>query len=212
MADLTQEFELGLPYRLEFDLENQAGFARGHAAETGPSLGARFAFAAWNKIPLNPTVEASYQFGTGRRLTDRFEPAGERGKSDGYEVRLLLGREIISQLRWSANAFFEHDTTSPRDRQMGLTQDVAYLVLPDRLETGVEMRYTNATRHGDGRATANEFVIGPGVSWTPRASIFLSVATLFGCTGDSPKVAILASVAVEFGSGEGRATPTPGDR
>ncbi|MGZ5006124.1 MAG: hypothetical protein ACXV8H_11425, partial [Chthoniobacterales bacterium] len=87
-------------------------------------------------------------------------------------------------------------------REIGFTQDLAYLAIADKLELGAEMRYTNATRRKE--EAANEFVIGPSVNWKPNLHTVLSLAPLFGCTADSPHVAVLASVSLEFGGGESK--------
>ena len=200
--DLTQEIEIGLPYRFELDFENHVGVAGSRVAESEASVGARYALAAWGKIPLNPTISAMYQFGTGDRLAERFDRSGDRTQADGYELRLLLGQEFIPRLQWAANVFFQHELGSGHDRQVGFTQDIAYLAIADKLELGAEMRYTNATRNRENRGSANEFVIGPSVNWKPNLHTVVSLAPLFGCTSDSPRLAVLASISLEFGGGE----------
>lgn len=210
--DLTQEIEVGLPGRFELDLENHLGFGGGRVSESEVSAGARYAFASWEKIPLNPALSASYQFGIGARVADRFERARGRDQPDGYEVRLLLGQEFVPRLQWAANIFFEHELGSFTDRQLGFTQDIAYLAIADRLELGTEMRYTNATRRRENRASANEFIVGPSVNWKPNLHTVVSLAPLFGCTADSPRVSVLASISLEFGGGESKTIPAAGRR
>ncbi|MEP6822211.1 MAG: hypothetical protein ABI946_07675 [Chthoniobacterales bacterium] len=208
VGDLTQEIEVGLPARFELDFENHLGIGRNRIAESEASVGARYAFAAWGRIPLNPALSATYQFGTGDRLFDRFEAGGgHTAQPDGYEVRLLLGQEFVPRLQWAANVFFEHELGSAHERQVGFTQDIAYLVIADKLELGTEMRYTHATRGRDHRAAANEFVIGPSVNWKPNLHTVVSLAPLLGCTSDSPSVSLLASVSLEFGGGESKTVP-----
>ncbi len=210
--DLTQEIEVGLPYRFELDFENHLGLARHRSGEMEASAGARYAFASWEKIPLNPAFSAAYRFGTGDEIADRFDPRRDRAQSDGYELRLLLGQEFVPRLQWAANIFFEHDLGSAGERAVGFTQDIAYLAITDRLEIGAEMRYTNATRKHDRRAAANEFVIGPSVNWKPNLHTVLSLAPLLGCTADSPRIAILAAVSLEFGGGESKTAVTKQSR
>lgn len=206
LHDLTQEIEVGLPSRFELDFENHLGIAGGRIGETEASAAARYALAAWGKIPLNPAISATYQFGTGDHLADRFDQA-DRRQSDGYELRLLLGQEFVPRLQWAANVFFQHELGSGHDRQIGFTQDIAYLAIADKLEVGAEMRYTNASRRTEHRAPANEFVIGPSINWKPNLHTVVSVAPLFGCTPASPDAAILASISLEFGGGESKTVP-----
>jgi hypothetical protein len=210
--DLVQEIELGLPNRFEIGLENHLGLGSGDAAETAASVGARYAFAAWGKIPLNPAVAAEYRFGAGNDLANRFERQPERNAPNGYEFRLLLGQEFIPRVQWAANLFLEHEIGRARNRQIGFTQDIAYLAVADKFEIGAEMRYTNATRRAERRASANEFVIGPSANWKPNLHTVVSIAPLFGCTADSPRAAVLCSVSLEFGGGESKTVPSTRDR
>jgi hypothetical protein len=206
-ADLTQEIELGLPHRFEIGVENRLGLAGSRASESGLNIGARYAFAAWSQWPLNPAISAEYQFGAGQDLANRFDRKTNRAQPDAYELRLLLGQEFVPRVQWAANLFFQHDLGAARDRELGFTQDIAYLAIADKLEFGVEMRYTNATRRRE--RSANEFVLGPSVSWKPNLHTVLSLAPLLGCTADSPRVAALFSVSLEFGGGESK-TAAPG--
>lgn len=202
--DLTQEIELGLPSRFELDLENQVGVAGSRFGETKASVGLRYALTNWGKLPLNPALSATYHAGIGERITDRFTRASADDEENSYELRVLLGQEFVPRLQWAANLFFEHELGSGRERQIGFTQDIAYLAIADKLEIGTEMRYTNATRRRERRDAANEFVIGPSVSWKPNLHTVVSVAPLIGCTPGSPRLAILTSISLEFGGGESK--------
>lgn len=209
--DLKQEIEFGLPSRFELDLENHLGLAGGDVAETQVDLGVRYAFATWSKIPLNPTISAQYLFGTGHDVANRFASTGNarepRKRADAFEIRLLLGQEFVPRLQWAANVFFQDELGGPLNRGLGFTQDIAWLAIADKLELGAEMRYTHATRRADRIGPANEFVIGPSMNWKPNLHTVLSVAPLFGCTSDSPDVAVLASISFEFGGGESKTVP-----
>src|SRR5438874_4036881 len=66
----TQEVELGLPHRFGVAIENTVEAFRGTTQERTFSIEARYAFADWNKIPLNPTIFVEYKFGIGRVLHD----------------------------------------------------------------------------------------------------------------------------------------------
>ncbi len=202
--DLAQEIELGLPNRFEIGFENHIGLAGGDASEMGAALGARYAFASWGKIPLNPAISGEYGFGTGKDIANRFDQVVDRTSPDAYELRLLLGQEFVPRLQWAANLFFQHELGGNRNREVGFTQDIAYLAVADKFEIGAEMRYTNATRRVEKRGSANEFVIGPSANWKPNLHTVISVAPLFGCTVDSPRVAVLCSVSLEFGGGESK--------
>jgi hypothetical protein len=209
---LVQEIELGLPSRFEIGFENHIGLGGGDTSEMGAALGARYAFASWGKIPLNPAISSEYRFGTGKDVANRFDRVLDRNSPDAYELRLLLGQEFVPRLQWAANFFFQRQLGGARNREVGFTQDIAYLAVADKFEIGAEMRYTNATRRTETQGSANEFVIGPSANWKPNLHTVISVAPLFGCTADSPRVAVLCSVSLEFGGGESKTIRTTRDR
>src|SRR5437764_6310023 len=62
---LTQEIELGLPCRFGVAVENSVENFRGRTQERTFSIEGRYAFADWNKIPLNPTIFVVYKFSIG---------------------------------------------------------------------------------------------------------------------------------------------------
>ncbi len=210
--DLVQEIELGLPNRFEIGFENHIGLGGGDTSEMGAALGARYAFDSWARIPLNPAISGEYRFGTGKDVANRFDRVPDRNSPDAYELRLLLGQEFVPRLQWAANLFFQHQLGGARNREVGFTQDIAYLAVADKFEIGAEMRYTNATRRAEKQGLANEFVIGPSANWKPNLHTVISVAPLFGCTADSPRVAVLCLVSLEFGGGESKTIRTTRDR
>ena len=71
---LTQEVEIGLPYRFGVAFENSIEAFRGHTQERTFSIEGRYALADWNKIPLNPTIFVEYKFGIGDILHDEGPP------------------------------------------------------------------------------------------------------------------------------------------
>ena len=86
----TQEVEMGLPYRFGVAAEVEAEEFDGEGQAKSISLETRYAFADWNKIPLNPTIFGEYKFGIGHVLKE--EGGGEEGEDmgddDGGEFRL----------------------------------------------------------------------------------------------------------------------------
>lgn len=198
--DLMQEIEVGLPHRFEIGFENHLGISDDEAAETMANLEARYAFASWGTIPLNPAIAGEYKFG----INDT--PGGASHQPDAYEVRLLVGQEFVPRLQWAANIFFQQDLGAPHNREAGLTQDITYLAIADKLELGAEMRYTYDSDKFPGRGSQNEFVIGPSVSWKSNKYTVLDLAPLFGVTPDSPRIAASFTVSFEFGGAESKPT------
>src|SRR5438477_7959564 len=71
---ITQEFEIGFPYRVNVAMETELQAFAGVTQATTVSVEARWALADWNKIPLNPTIFAEYKFGVGDLLHDERVP------------------------------------------------------------------------------------------------------------------------------------------
>src|SRR4051812_34312627 len=66
----TQEVEVGLPHRFGVAAELSVDHFGGDTQVRTFSIEGRYAFADWNKIPLNPTIFVEYKFGIGRVLHD----------------------------------------------------------------------------------------------------------------------------------------------
>lgn len=100
----TQELEMGLPYRFGVAVENNVEAFHGDVQESTFSVEARYAFANWNKIPLNPTFFAEYKFGIGH-LNEGGDP-GALGEMPGGEMDKMakLGRRNSRQYKRPATA------------------------------------------------------------------------------------------------------------
>jgi hypothetical protein len=135
--DFTIETEFGLPYRINVAMETDIEH---YGSEDGTqlrsfSLEARYAFADWNKIPLNPTIFAEYKFGGGRILHDegaptpshKFGPGGfdtSQETPDAYEMRLLLSEDFFDKVEWAMNTFFEQEIEGDRGREWGIANSI----------------------------------------------------------------------------------------
>ena len=138
---LTEECEIGLPYRINVAMENDIERFDGDTQETSFSLEARYAFADWDKIPLNPTFFTECKFGIGDVLHDegaptpakKFGPGGfDKSQSlpTSFEMRLLLSEDFFDRVEWAMNAFFEQETGGDRGREWGIANS---LEVPIRL-------------------------------------------------------------------------------
>jgi hypothetical protein len=206
----TQEIEMGLPYRFNVAAESKwERFNGGGGAET-VSLEARYAFADWNKIPLNPTIFAEYKFGVGTIRHEEVPPppgGGEEEESgppkvpDAYEVRLLLAQDFFERVEWAMNWFFEKENTGDRGREWGFSQAAMTPVLlrDERLKVGIEMEYRNITTKDTRGDPVNSFTIGPTLAWKPTEHTRLDISPLFGCTHDSPIADVFAAFSWLFG-------------
>lgn len=131
----TQEVEVGLPCRINLAIENDVQRYDGDLQDGTFSLEARYAFADWNKIPLNPTLFAEYKIGVGNILHDegaptpaqKFGPGGfdkSEDIPDAYELRLLLSQDFFERIEWALNTFFEQETAGDRGREWGIAQSI----------------------------------------------------------------------------------------
>jgi hypothetical protein len=196
----TQEIEMGLPYRFGVAVETEFERFNGGGGPASTSVEARYAFADWNKIPLNPTVFAEYKFGTGpiRHEEGPPPPPGEEEEGgppqrpDAYELRLLLAQEFGGRFEWAMNGFFEKENTGDRGREWGFAQSmVTPILLPrEQLKVGIEMEYKNFTVKDTRGDPQHSFVIGPTASFRVSKNTRFDFSTLFGCTDDSPRVQV----------------------
>lgn len=211
----TQEIEVGLPYRFGLAIENSVEHFRGRTQDRTFSIEGRYAFADWNKIPLNPTIFVEYKFGLGNILHDEGPPEPlPRGEAeeflaeheplpDAFEVRLLLSQEFFGKLEWALNAFFEQEIGGDRGREYGFAQSAMIpIILPqERLKVGVEMQLTTFTDKGIRDDPSYRFVVGPTIAWKPTRNTRLDVSPLIGATHDAPRISVFAVFSVLFGPG-----------
>jgi len=208
----TQEIELGLPHRFGLAVENTIEAFRGTTQERTFSIEARYAFADWNKIPLNPTIFAEWKFGVEHILHDEGPPEpmpkGEAEEflnqrnplPDAYEVRLLLSQDFYEKVEWAFNAFFEQEVTGDRGREYGFAQTIVVPLLPnERLKAGVEMQLTAFTDKGIRGDPSYRFILGPTISWKPTSNTRFDVSPLFGVTADAPRASVFAVFSMLFG-------------
>jgi hypothetical protein len=215
----TQEIELGLPYRFGIAVENSVENFRGHTQERTFSIEGRYAFADWNKIPLNPTIFVEYKFGIGDILHDEGPPeplpkgeaeeflAEHEPLPDAYELRLLLAQDFGEHVEWAANIFFEQEIGGDRGREFGFAQSfmIPILLPHERLKVGAEMQYTAFSDAGireEGEQSSYRVVIGPTIAWKPSKSTRLDISPLFGVTHDSPRASVFVVFSMLFGGSE----------
>jgi hypothetical protein len=217
----TQEIELGLPHRFGLAVENRVEHFAGETMDSTFSVEGRYAFADWNKIPLNPTIFAEYKFGVGKigheegpppppEEAEEEEGEGPPDIPDAYEFRLLLAQEFGGRFEWAFNGFFEKENTGDRGREWGFAQSIQTpILLPhERLKVGLEMQYQNFTVKDTRGSPINRFNVGPSVSFKPTARMRFDLTPLFGVTKDSADAEVFAIFSYVFG-GEGSEAEAP---
>ena len=211
LHDLTQEVDFGLPHRFEVGVENELGLVGSDAHETSVTAEARYAFANWNAIPLNPAISAEYIFGVGKSVKDTGSDKDLRRQPNAVAVRLLLGQNFGDHFGYGLNVGLQQDVSRDSGREFEISQSVAYGAMKGKLEFGAEMRYVHNTLQRN-PIDRDELVTGPTIGWKPTRQLRISLAPLFGCTGDSPRVASFVLVSYEFGGAEAVVTPISGNR
>jgi len=201
LHDLTQEVDFGLPHRFEVGLENELGLVGSDAHETSVTAEARYAFANWNAIPLNPAISAEYIFGVGKSVKDTGSDKDLRRQPNAVAVRLLLGQNFGDHFGYGLNVGLQQDVSRDSGREFEISQSVAYGAMKGKLEFGAEMRYVHNTPQRN-PVDRDELVTGPTIGWKPTRQLRISLAPLFGCTGDSPRVESFVLVSYEFGGAE----------
>ncbi len=131
----TLETEIGLPYRFNLAFESDIQHYNSETQASTFSVEGRYAFADWNKIPLNPTIFSEFKVGIGDILHDegaptpghKFGPGGwdpSNSIPDAYEVRLLLSQDFFERVEWALNGFFEQEIGGDRGREWGIAQSI----------------------------------------------------------------------------------------
>src|SRR5207244_12138101 len=99
--DFTEEVELGLPYRINVATETDIEHYGDETQVRSFSIEARYAFADWGKLPLNPTIFAEYKIGGGRILHDEGPPTPahkfEIGRASCRKSVGIGGRCLVSE-------------------------------------------------------------------------------------------------------------------
>lgn len=217
----TEECEIGLPYRINVAVENDVQHYDGDTQDATFSFEGRYAFADWDKIPLNPTIFAEYKVGIGNILHDEGAPTpahkfGPRGFDkdeeipDAYELRLLLSEDFFDKIEWSLNTFFEQEMAGDRGREWGIAQS---LVTPvhlfrelhapvEEFKAGIECQFRSFSDKGSRGTPYNSFVIGPTVAWRIPHNARLDISPLFGVNHKSPVMELFVVFSYYFGGGE----------
>jgi hypothetical protein len=206
VQELTQEIDFGLLHRFELGVENELGLLGSDAHETSVTAEARYAFANWNAIPLNPAISAEYIFGVGKSVDGATSEKDLREQPNAVAIRLLLGKNFGDHFGYGLNVALQQDVSRDSGREFEISQSMAYGAMKGKLEFGAEMRYLHNTPQRN-PVERDELVIGPTIGWKPTRQLRISLAPLVGCTGDSPRVANFVLVSYEFGGAESVVAP-----
>src|SRR6266702_3391301 len=112
-----QEIEMGLPARFTVGVQNQIEHFAGDTPDRSFSLEARYAFANWNKLSLNPAISAEYRFGL------------SNGLPDSGELALLISHDFPHLIEWAMNIFVDRVFVGREITQSGFVQSIEVPVL-----------------------------------------------------------------------------------
>lgn len=189
--EFNQELEIGLPHRLQLNLENSHRDYREteikrHWHHDSAGIGLRYAPADWGKLPLNPAIGVGWK--------------GNSGAADALSGQLLLATELSPRWHWGATLLHERQMGGPRRHEITLGSGVSFSVINESLSVGLEGRLSRVTGRLS-RAAENRRSIGPSLQWRPFDQLHLDVAPLWGSGRGAARREILAFVGFEFGDG-----------
>ncbi len=191
--ELVQEIDFGLPHRFELGLENEVALDSSvRASRLG--VEARYAFADWHKLPLNPAVSVEYFTQLGRRAV--FHRADREGNA--LAARLLLAHEFTHDLAYACNLGLQQELNRSRGTEVEFDQAITRGLCDGKLEIGAEMQAIHSFRHH----SANELSFAPTVGWKPTRQLHVTFAPTLGYTGHRPRFISSLLVSYEFGGAE----------
>lgn len=166
------EFEIGLPYRLQFDaylvLRNEDGGFDGQTHYDG-QFEMRYAFADWGKIFGNPAAYLEYVW--------------REAIADKVEAKLLFGDELAPRWHWGLNLVYEGETSQERSNEYSATAGLSYTVLDEGVSIGVEAEDAYADTKADRGKFSNELLVGPSLQIRTSRSTHVNLTPLFGVHG-----------------------------
>lgn len=178
------EFEIGLPYRMQFDLyekviydnSNDKGWQQDEVAAE-----LRYAFADWGVLPLNPTFYFEYSF-------------AHEG-ADGIEPKILIGDDFGSGWHWGTNFIHERRVWGDAKAEWGIAGGISKTIVDSCFSMGIEGKWT----HPEGGP--DEGIVGPSIQWLPTPNTHLDLVAMAGVNDSSPNTECWLIFGYDFGSG-----------
>ena len=181
-----EEVEIGLPYRFQLDFyENWVVDDDQTIFHDAVQVELRWAFAEWGVIPLNPTIYGEWKF--------------KDEEADFWEVKLLLAEEIARGWHWGLNATFERQIGDAMEDEIAVSSAIIYTLIDNKLNAGLEAKWEHATAEGSRDNPNDAILVGPSMTWRPNDRSRLTVAPLFGVTGESPRLEAFVAFSYQFG-------------
>jgi len=170
------EFEMGLPYRLQFDtyLILRSGCPDGDGGHDGQTyvdgqFEMRWALADWGVLPGNPTLYGEYVW--------------REAISDKIETKLLFGDELAPCWHWGLNFVYEGETTEERSNEYSTTAGLSYTLIDSRLSIGAETEFAVSDTEDNRGHMDTEVFVGPSIQFRPSRSTHIDLLPLIGVRG-----------------------------
>ena len=186
------EFEVGLPWRTQFDVEVNYTANSGKLEYGSTLLEIPHALADWGKIPLNPTLNGGWRFNA--------------DDPDAYFVRLLLAEEFTKRLHFGATLSYESQVGGEHETVYELNAALSYVAIDMKLTLGIELLVEHETeREVDAGVfeweRSTTVMVGPTLLFKPTRNTHLGLVPLFGLTHDAPvaEVFVIFGIDLEFG-------------
>ena len=180
--EFESEFELGLPWRTQFDVEPNYSVEEGKLQYNSTRLELPHALADWGKIPLNPAIDGGWRF------RDK--------ETDSFLVRLLLAEQLGERWHFGANLGYEQQVGAEREREYELNAALSFVALDRKLTLGAELLVEHQTAIDERSSTV--VMLGPTLLYKPTRNTHLGFVPLFGITSDSPVTELFFIFGIEF--------------
>lgn len=182
-----EEYEIGLPYRFQFDLYETWVIDQNRTVLQNEVSGElRYALADWGVIPLNPTLYLEYA-------------QHSQNEPNTLEGKILLGTDLAPRWHWGANLICEQALSGSENTELAVSQGISYSLIDERFGAGIEMEYSHVSQE----SPKNTFLIGPSFQWRPTAHWHVDLTPMFGCTHDAPEVEAYLVIGFDFGMSNG---------
>lgn len=188
------EFEFGLPWRTQFDLELNYSLHNGAGRYDSTLIELPHALADWDRIPLNPTLVPGWRF--------------NQGTDDAWFARLLLAEDFGPRVHFGSNLSFERQVSGELETTYELNLAANYVLINQKLSVGAEFLLEHEIADetefdDDGEAETatvrtTTAMLGPTVLFRPSRSTYLSVVPLFGLTSDAPTIEAFFIFGMDF--------------
>ena len=183
------EFEFGLPWRTQFDVELNYRLEEGHLQHDSTLVELPHALADWGTIPLNPTIDAGWRFNV--------------DEADAYFFRLLLAEEFGRRFHFGANLSYERQNGGENENVYELNAALSYVAIDSKLTLGAELlvEYETTKEIEDDeieRTYDTTVMLGPTALYKPTRNTHLGVVALFGLTQDSSVEEVFFTFGIDF--------------